>query len=124
MKIKELLDKKIDLKTLLLTGPFSVIYDIFSRRVIKAPNNTNIVYDVRKGEPVVISNQKYVGNYFNHSNLKEGIGIDSIKFGMKREICEEIMKSDLFEWSLEETPMGKKIVAKIIVNKFKVNFTD
>lgn len=120
MKIKELLNQKIDLKSLRF-GPLGVIYNLFSRRVIKAPDNTNIVYDVRKGEPVVISNQKYVGNYFNHSNLKEGIGIDSIKFGMKREICEEIMKSDLFEWSLEETPMGKKIVAKIIVNKFKIN---
>ena len=118
MKIKDLLNRKVDLKTFLLTGPLGAIYNMFSRKIIKESKNTNIVYDVRQSQPIVIRSEKYLSNYFNHSNLKDGIGIDSVKFGMKREICDQIMKSDLFEWNIEETTIGTKVSARIIINKF------
>ena len=48
-------------------------------------------------------------------------GIDMIKTGIKREICDEILKSDLFEWSIQETAMGTQVSARIIINKFENN---
>jgi len=118
MKIKELLNRKVDLKTFLLTGPFGAIYNLFSRKVIKDTKNTSIVYDVRLSQPVVIRSEKYMSDYFSKSNINAGIAIDSVKHGMKREICDEIMRSDLFEWSIDETAMGTRVAAKLIINKF------
>jgi hypothetical protein len=117
MKIKELLNRKIDLKTFLLTGPLGAIYNLFSRKIIKE-SNTNIIYDVRQSQPVVIRSEKYMSDYFSKSNLSSGIAIDSVKYGMKREICDEIMRSDLFEWAIDETVTGTRIAARLIVNKF------
>ena len=118
MKIKELLNRKVDLKTFLLTGPFGAIYNMFSRKIIKE-SNTNIVYDVRQSQPIVIRSEKYMSDYFSKSNLSSGIAIDSVKYGMKREICDEIMRSDLFEWAIDETVTGTRIAVRLIVNKFQ-----
>jgi hypothetical protein len=119
MKIKELLNREIDLKTFLLTGPLGAIYNAFNRKVVKESTNTNIVYDVRQSQPVVIRSEKYMSDYFSKSNLSSGIAIDSVKYGMKREICDEIMRSDLFEWAIDETVTGTRIAARLIVNKFQ-----
>jgi len=90
---------------------------MFSRKIIKE-SNTSIVYDVRQSQPVVIRSEKYMSDYFSKSNLSSGIAIDSVKYGIKREICDKIMKSDLFEWAIDETAMGTRVAARLIVNKF------
>ena len=74
MKIKELLNREVDLKTFFLTGPLGAIFNMFSRKVVKESRNTNI--------------------------------------------CDQIMKGDLFEWAIDETAMGTRVAARIIVNKF------
>lgn len=53
-----------------------------------------------------------------YGKTESGFALDMIKTGMKREICDEIMKSNLFVWEFQETEIGTKICAKIIVNKF------
>jgi hypothetical protein len=125
MKIKELLNKEIEPKTIFevfevfLGGPLRAIYNTFNRKVVKESTNTNIVYDVRQSQPIVIRSEKYMSDYFSKSNLSSGIAIDSVKYGMKREICDEIMRSDLFEWAIDETVTGTRIAARLIVNKFQ-----
>jgi hypothetical protein len=122
MKIKELLNREVDLKTFLLTGPLGAIYSMFSRKIIKESKNTNIVYDIRHGKPVVIQSEKYMNQYDKTYGageaMRPGFALDSVKYGMKREICDQIMKSDLFEWSIDETITGTRVAARIIVNKF------
>jgi hypothetical protein len=44
--------------------------------------------------------------------------LDAVKAGIKREICEEIMKGDLIEWMTQDTPAGTQITGRLIVNKF------
>jgi len=122
MKIKELLNRKVDLKTLLLTGPLGAIYSMFNRKVVKDTKNTNIVYDVRHGKPIVIQSEKYMNNfdkmYGAGEAMRPGFALDSVKYGIKREICDQIMKGDLFEWSINETVTGTRVAARLIVNKF------
>jgi len=122
MKIKELLNRKVDLKTILLTGPLEAIYNMFSRKVVKESRNTNIVYDVRHGKPIVIKSEKIMSQYDKMYGageaMRPGFALDSVKYGMKKEICDEIMKSDLFEWAIDETAMGTRVAARLIVNKF------
>lgn len=125
MKIKEILDKKIDSKILFelfLGGPLRAIYDMFNRNVVKDSKNTSIVYDVRKGQPIVIQSEKIMSQYEKlygaGEAMRPGFALDSVKHGIKREICDQIMRSDLFEWSINETGMGTRVAARIIVNKF------
>ena len=122
MKIKELLNREVDLKTFLLTGPLGAIYSMFSRKIIKESKNTNIVYDIRHGKPVVIKSEKYMNNfdkmYGAGEAMRPGFALDSVKYGIKREICDQIMKGDLFEWAIDETVTGTRVAARIIVNKF------
>ena len=97
----------------------------------------NIVYNVRHGKPIIVQSQKMMTQYEklygnNGTGGLAGIngtsgfvggnfGIDMIKTGIKREICDEILKSDLFEWSIQETAMGTQVSARIIINKFENN---
>lgn len=120
MKIKDLLNRKVDLKTFLLTGPLEAIYNMFSRKIIKESKNTNIVYDVRRGQPIVIRSEKILNQYeqMYGGKIASNFALDTIKMGMKREICDEIMRSDLFEWQFDETAMGTRVAARIIINKF------
>lgn len=122
MKIKELLNHEVDLKTFFLTGPLGAIFNMFSRKVVKESRNTNIVYDVRRGQPIVIKSEKYMNNfdkmYGAGEAMRPGFALDSVKYGIKREICDQIMKGDLFEWAIDETAMGTRVAARIIVNKF------
>lgn len=125
MKIKEILDKKIDSKTLFevfLGGPLRAIYDMFSRKVVKDSKNTSIVYDVRHGTPIVIKSEKIMSQYEQlygaGEAMRPGFALDSVKYGIRKEICDQIMRSDLFEWSIDETAAGTRVAAKLIVNKF------
>jgi len=124
MKIKELLNRKIDSKILFdlfLGAPLRAIWDMFSRKVVKE-SNTNIVYDVRRGQPVVIKSEKIMSQYEKLYGagevMRPGFALDSVKYGIKREICDQIMKGDLFEWAIDETAMGTRVAARLIVNKF------
>jgi hypothetical protein len=121
MKIKDFLNNKIDFKTILSTGPFEVIYNIFNRRIVKSFNNTHIVYDVRTSQPIDIRSEKIIPQYnmMYTGKIDSKFALDSVKYGIKREICDEIMRSDLFEWSIDETTMGTRVAARIIVNKFE-----
>ena len=118
------LDKKIDLTDLklVLTGPFMAIYDAFLNlfnRKKEVTNGTNIVYDVRQGNPIVIRSEKIMSQYEKmYGKIDSKFALDTVKMGLKREICDEIMRSDLFEWSIDETAMGTRVAARIIVNKF------
>lgn len=122
MKIKEILNKKIDSKILFelfLGGPLEVIYNMFNRRTIKDSNNTNFVYDVRTSQPVVIQSEKIMSQYEKvYGKIDSKFAMDAVQMGIKREICDEIMRSDLFEWSIDETAMGTRVAARIIINKF------
>lgn len=125
MKIKEILDKKIDSKTLFevfLGGPLRAIYDMFNRNVVKDSKNTSIVYDVRHGTPIVIKSEKIMSQYEKlygaGEAMRPGFALDSVKYGIKREICDQIMKGDLFEWAIDETAAGTRVAARLIVNKF------
>jgi hypothetical protein len=97
----------------------------------------NIVYNIRHGKPIIVQSQKTMTQYEKlYGNNGTGglagtngtsgfvggnFGIDMIKTGIKREICDEILKSDLFEWSIQETAMGTQVSARIIINKFENN---
>ena len=125
MRIKELLDKKIDSKILFelfLGGPLRAIYDMFNRNVVKDSKNTSIVYDVRHGTPIVIKSEKIMSQYEKlygaGEAMRPGFALDSVKYGIKREICDQIMKGDLFEWAIDETAAGTRVAARLIVNKF------
>ena len=119
-----ILDKKIDLNdlTTFLAGPFMAIYDTFLNlfnRKKEIKNGTNIVYDVRQGNPIVIKSEKIMSQYERvYGKIESDFALNTVKAGLKREICDEIMRSDLFEWSIDETAMGTRVAARIIVNKF------
>ena len=122
MKIKDLLNRKIDLKTFLLTGPLEVINNLFNRKVVKGSNNTSYIYDVRTSQPIVIKSEKIMSQYEKlygaGEAMRPGFALDSVKYGIKKEICDQIMRSDLFEWAIDETVSGTRVAARIIVNKF------
>jgi hypothetical protein len=127
MKIKELLNKKIDSKVLFdlfLGAPLKAVWDMFNRKVVKESNtsNTNIVYDVRRSQPVVIKSEKIMSQYEKlygaGEAMRPGFALDSVKYGIRKEICDQIMRSDLFEWAIDETAMGTRVAARLIVNKF------
>jgi hypothetical protein len=121
-KINDLLDKKIDLKAF-LTGPFTAIYDtllnLFNLRK-ETSTGANLVYDIRHGNPISIKSEKFLSQYEKmYGKINSKFAMDTIKMGMKREICDQIMQSDLFEWQIEETANGTRVAARIIVNKFE-----
>lgn len=122
MKIKDLLNRKIDLKTLFLSGPLEAVYNMFSRKVVKESRNTNIVYDVRRGQPIVIKSEKIMSQYDKlygaGEAMRPGFALDSVKYGIRKEICDQIMRSDLFEWAIDETASGTRVAARLIINKF------
>ncbi len=122
--VKELLDKKIDLREF-LAGPFMAIYDTINNllnRKKKPENNYStqpFIYDVRQGHPISVKAEMTLTQYEKmYGKIESEFAMNTIKMGLKREICEQIMQSDLFEWQIEETAMGTKVAARIIVNKF------
>jgi hypothetical protein len=122
MKIKELLNREVDLKTFLLTGPLELINNLFNRIVVKGSNNTSYIYDVRTSQPIVIKSEKIMSQYEKMYGageaMRPGFALDSVKYGIKKEICDQIMRSDLFEWAIDETAAGTRVAARLIVNKF------
>lgn len=124
MKIKEALDKKVDL-TQFFTGPFTAIYDAINNLLNRGKKQENrystkpLAYDIRHGHPISIKAEKTLTQYEKmYGKINSDFVMDTIKMGLKREICEQIMMSDLFEWEIEENVDGTKVSARIIVNKF------
>jgi hypothetical protein len=87
MKIKELLNRKVDLKTLFITGPIDLIYNMFSRKVVKDSKNTSIVYNVRTSQPIVIKSEKIMSQYEklygDGEAMIPGFALDSVKYGIR-----------------------------------------
>lgn len=79
-------------------------------------------YDTKVGNPIQIRSTKNMSNmemlYGTDVSRGTNFALDTIKMGIKREICEEIMKSDLIEWMTQDTPTGTQITGRLIVNKF------
>ena len=125
--MESILDKKIDLKDLkvFLAGPFTAIYDTFLNlfNLRKETTNTGkpFIYDIKQGNrnPISIRSERIISQYEKmYGKIDSQFALDTIKMGLKKEICDEIMRSDLFEWSIEETPMGTRVAARVTVNKF------
>jgi hypothetical protein len=80
-------------------------------------------YETKTGYPIQFQSQKYMSNmemlYGTDVSKGTNFALDMIKAGIKREICDEIMKSDLFEWQTEDTPMGTRVSARLFVNNFQ-----
>lgn len=97
----------------------------FSSLFKKKPKQTsmNFVYQTKVGMPIQFQSQKYMSNmemlYGTDVSKGTNFALDMIKAGIKREICDEIMKSDLFEWQTEDTPMGTRVAARLFVNNFQ-----
>ena len=144
------LDKKLDFKPAIeaLKRVLGILFPFSA--FIKSKNDTyhvGTIYNTKHGQPVTIRSEKIMSQYeqmyfktngtggLAGSNFKtNGTGglagsnitdsqfsLDMVKTGLKREICDHIMNSDLFEWVIEDTPMGTKVAARIVVNKFENN---
>lgn len=117
MKIKDLLNQKIDLMPFLF-GPIQSVIDLFKRTKNDA-YHVGTIYNTKHGQPITIRSEKIMSQYERmYGKLDSDFALNTVKMGLKREICDEIMRSDLFEWSIDETTMGTRVAAKITVNKF------
>ena len=113
--------KNFDWKEILyLLFPFSLFY----KRKPKNETGKAFVYDTKIGNPIQIRSTKSMSNmemlYGSDFSTSGGgnFALDMIKMGIKRDICDEIMKGDLIDWATEDTQTGTQITGRIIVNKF------
>ena len=122
--MESILDKKVDFKatidtikrTLRILFPFISLFKNNKNETF----HTGTVYDIKQGNPISIRSERIISQYEKmYGKIDSQFAIDTVKMGIKREICDEIMRSDLFEWSIEETAMGTRIAARIIVNQFE-----
>jgi len=100
---------------------FSMLFPFFKRQP-KNETGKAFLYKTKLGSPIQIRSIKNMSNmemlYGSDVSLGTNFALDTIKVAMKREICDEIMRSDLFEWSTRDTQTGTQIEARIIINKF------
>ena len=103
-----------------------VLYLLFPFSIFKPKNQFEtgkaFKYDVKLGNPIQIRSTKNMSNmemlYGTDVSKGTNIALDMIKMSIKREICDEIMKSDLIDWATQDTLNGTQITGRIIVNKF------
>ena len=103
-----------------------IIFPIFSSvfNIKKNPNPyNNFVYETKYSMPISVKAEHVVSNniLYNTTKAYSDFSLDTIKMGLKREICDEILRSDLFEWEIIETAMGTRVAARISVNNFSEN---
>jgi hypothetical protein len=97
---------------------------MFFKRQPKNETGKAFRYDVKLGNPIQIRSTKSMSNMemlYGTDFSTSGSGnfaLDMVKMGIKREICDEIMKGDLIDWATEDTQHGTQITGRIIVNKF------
>jgi hypothetical protein len=102
-----------------------ITFPIFSSvfNIKKTPNSyNNFVYDTKYSKPIYIKSEKLL-NFYNaiHERSLSGVPLERIQLSIKREICDEIFRSDLFEWDITETAMGTRVAARISINNFSEN---
>ena len=94
--------------------PFSIFFNKKKQKF-----NIGTVYDIKRGHPVTIRSEKIMSQYERmYGKIDSQFALDTVKMGIKREICDEIMRSDLFEWSIEDTAMGTRVAARVSVLNF------
>jgi hypothetical protein len=95
---------------------------MFFKRERKNETGKAFVYDTKIGNPIQIRSTRNMSNmemlYGTDVSKGTNIALDMIKMSIKREICDEIMKSDLIDWATEDTPNGTQITGRLMVNQF------
>ena len=95
---------------------------MFFKRQPKNETGKAFRYDVKLGNPIQIRSTKNMSNmemlYGTDVSRGTNFALDSVKAAIKREICEEIMKSDLIDWATQDTQNGTQITGRLIINKF------
>ena len=122
--MESILDKKIEFKHII--APFkaalNVLFpwiDYFKENKNETAYTGHTLFNIKQGQPIIIKSEKMMSQYEKmYGKLDSDFALNTVKMGLKREICDEIMRSDLFEWSIQETAMGTRVGARIIINKF------
>ena len=116
------LDKKLDFKPAIeaLKRVLGILFPFSA--FIKSKNDTyhvGTIYNTKHGHPVTIRSEKIMSQYERmYGKIDSDFALNTVKMGLKREICDEIMRSDLFEWSIEDTAMGTRVAARVSVLNF------
>lgn len=122
--MKSTLDKKIEFKHILeaLKAALNVAFpwiNYFKKSKDETSYISHTLYNIKQGQPITIKSERIMSQYERmYGKIDSDFALNTVKMGLKREICDEIMRSDLFEWSIEDTAMGTRVAARITVNKF------
>ena len=122
------LDKKLDFKPAIeaLKRVLGILFPFSA--FVKSKNDTyhvGTIFETKHGHSVVIKSERLMTRYEQmYGKIESQFALDTIKMGLKREICDEIMRSDLFEWITQETPTGTKIGARLTVSDFNSGNTN
>lgn len=118
-----ILDEKVDFSSTIesIKNTLRFLFPMFFR---EKPLETGkaFVYETKLGSPIQIRSTKNMSNmemlYGTDVSKGTNFALDSVKVAIKREIYEELMKSDLVEWQYEDTQNGTQITGRLIVNNF------
>lgn len=107
MKLKEILDKKIDLTGIMNASPFEFIYNIFRKKEKidhrQGPNPT-IIHSTRDLVAVRVRKDITPFKKIYGDRVNEGITIEMLKKAMLNELVEEIAKSNAIEFTTYDRP--------------------
>jgi hypothetical protein len=126
--MESILNKKVDFKST-IEAIKSALRHLFPFSIFMKGKNANqfetgkvFKYDIKVGNPIEIRSTKNMSNMqmLYGADVAKGtnFALDTIKVAIKREICDEIMRSDLIDWATQDTLNGTQITGRIIVNKF------
>lgn len=123
--MESILDKKIEfssaIESIKTTLRFLFPWVSLFKKSVKETEKA-FVYETKIGSPIQIRSTKNMSNmemlYGTDVSKGTNFALDSIKAAIKREIYEELMKSDLVEWQYEDTQNGTQITGRLIVNNF------
>jgi hypothetical protein len=126
--MESILNKKVDFKST-IEAIKSTLRHLFPFSIFMKGKNENqfetgkaFKYDIKVGNPIEIRSTKNMSNmqmlYGSDVTRGTNFALDTIKVAIKREICDEIMRSDLIDWATQDTLNGTQITGRIIVNKF------
>lgn len=77
------------------------------------------IYHIGSKGSTIIRSERVLSQYEQtYGKMDSKFALDAIKVAIARDICDQLMKSDAFEWAIEETQMGTHVAAIIIVNNF------
>jgi hypothetical protein len=102
MKLKEILDKKIDLKNVMAASPFEFIFNIFRKKEKinhrQGPNPT-IIHSTQNLVMVRVKKDITSFKKIYGDRVDEGITIEMLKKAMLNELIEEITKANIVEFT-------------------------